>query len=196
MNYSKIIEFVKEQTEKNGRPPIYPFRNRFEHIMRVYRWAIKLQAKVGGDLEIISLAALFHDVGWEDGRPHGDVSAEIAVEYLVEEGYDDKKIGRVAEIIRIHSDKDMTEPLSIECQVVMDADLLDEVGAISVLWDAMATAEHDNASYKMAYNRIQRYYQINLPKIKRAKTAVARSEYEKRMKLIRMYLDQLEKELY
>ena len=32
---------------------------------------------------------------------------------LVEEGYDDKKIGRVAEIIRIHSDKDMTEPLSI-----------------------------------------------------------------------------------
>ena len=59
MNYAQIIEYVKEQTTINGRPPNYTFRSRFEHTMRVYRWAIKLQAKLGGDLEIIALAALF-----------------------------------------------------------------------------------------------------------------------------------------
>ena len=70
MNYANVIEFVKEKIAVNGRPPNYPFRDRFEHTMRVYRWAIKLQAKVGGDLDIIALAALLHDVGWEEGREH------------------------------------------------------------------------------------------------------------------------------
>jgi pyruvate formate lyase activating enzyme len=53
MNYTTIIQYVKEQTETNGRPPKYPFRDRFEHTMRVYRWAIKLQNKLGGDLETV-----------------------------------------------------------------------------------------------------------------------------------------------
>ena len=51
MNYADVIDFVKEQTAVNGRPPNYPFRSRFEHTMRVYRWAIKLQSKLGGDLD-------------------------------------------------------------------------------------------------------------------------------------------------
>ena len=46
MNYANVIEFVKEKIAVNGRPPNYPFRDRFEHTMRVYRWAIKLQAKL------------------------------------------------------------------------------------------------------------------------------------------------------
>ena len=37
MNYAEVIDFVKEQTAVNGRPPNYPFRSRFEHTMRVYR---------------------------------------------------------------------------------------------------------------------------------------------------------------
>lgn len=62
MNYADVIEFVKTQTAENGRPPNYEFRSRFEHTMRVYRWAIKLQSKLGGDLDIIVLAALLHDI--------------------------------------------------------------------------------------------------------------------------------------
>ena len=196
MNYADVIEFVKIQIANNGRPPNYPFRDRFEHTMRVYRWAIKLQAKIGGDLEIITLAALLHDVGWEDDREHGEVSAEIAVEYLDSIDYEPKKIGRIGEIIRIHNEKDTQDELSTECQVVMDADLLDEVGAISVLWDAMATACEDEASYKKAYYRIKKYYQGNMPKIRRCKTDVARQEYHRRMKVLEEYLFQLEKELF
>ena len=59
MNYADVIEFVKTQTAENGRPPNYEFRSRYEHTMRVYRWAIKLQSKLGGDLDIIVLAALY-----------------------------------------------------------------------------------------------------------------------------------------
>lgn len=197
MNYMDVMKYVKEQTSVNGRPSNYPFRSRYEHTLRVYRWAIKLQAILGGDLEVITLAALLHDVGWEEERPHGEVGAEMAVEYLLSIGYEDEvKIGRIGEIIRLHSYKDTTEPLSLECQIVMDADLLDEVGAISILWDSMATAINDEASYKRAYQRIKNYYRINITKIKRCKTEPAKKEYARRMKLIETYLDQLEKELF
>ena len=196
MDYTKSMEYVKAMTAQNGRPANYPFRSRYEHIMRVYRWAIKLQAKEGGDLEIITLAALFHDIGWEEGRPHEEVSAEMAVEYLAEQGYDEAKIGRIGNIILRHNDKDTEDDLSIECRVLMDADLLDEVGAMSVLWDSMATACEDESSYKKAYYRIKNYYRINQPKIRRCKTATGRSEYTKRMKCIEEFLNELERELF
>lgn len=196
MDCTKVIEFVKEQTSNNGRPDNYPFRNRFEHIMRVYRWAIKLQAKEGGNLEIIALAALLHDVGWEEGRDHAEVSAEIAVDFLDEAGYDAALIGKVANIILRHCDKDTEDDLSLECRVVMDADLLDEVGAMSVLWDSMATSCEDEATYKKAYYRIKNYFRINQPKIRRCKTGTGRMEYTRRMRCIEEFLNELERELF
>ena len=126
--------------------------------MRVYRWAIKLQSKLGGDLDIIVLAALLHDVGWDDERPHGEVGAEIAVNYLDSLGVDPQKIAKIGEIIMIHEEKDTDADLSLECRIVMDADLLDEVGAISVLWDSMATAIEDEA-----YSYPDRKYPFRLP---------------------------------
>ena len=51
--------------------------------MRVYRWAIRLQAKLGGNLDVIVLAALLHDVGWDENRPHNEVSAEIDLTLIV-----------------------------------------------------------------------------------------------------------------
>lgn len=196
MNYAEVIEYVKKQTMENGRPANYPFRSRYEHTMRVYRWAIKLQAKCGGDLEIITLAALLHDIGWDSDRPHNEVGAEMAVEYLDSIGYDEEKIARVGEIILRHEDQDTQDELSLECKVVMDADLLDEVGALSVIWDSMATACEDEATYKKAYYRIKNYYRINRPKIRRCKTDAARAEYEHRMKAIEEFLSELERELF
>ena len=196
MNYAEVIEFVRKQTAENGRPPNYPFRSRFEHTMRVYRWAIKLQSKLGGGLDIIVLAALLHDIGWDEVRPHGEVGAEIAVDYLDSLGVDPEKIAKIGEIIMMHSDKDTEAELSLECRIVMDADLLDEVGAVGILWDAMATAQEDEASYKRAYYRIKNFYRINKPKIKRCKTDAGRVEYNKRMQLIEEFIFQLEKELF
>jgi len=200
MNYTTIIQYVKEQTSNNNRPSKYPFRDRFEHTMRVYRWAIKLQSKLGGDIEIVSLAALLHDIGWDENEeiPHGDIGSQMAADFLVEMDYDPRKIGRICEIIRRHEDQDTTDELSLECQIVMDADLLDELGAIGVLWDAMATATTlgDEASYKKAYARIRQFYKINMPRRSRAKTAEGKREYQKRMDFVQSFIAELERELF
>ena len=196
MNYAEVIEFVKKKFADEERPNLYPFRNRFEHTMRVYRWAIRLQAKLGGDLDVIVLSALLHDVGWDENRPYEEVSAEIAVEYLDSIEIDPETIKRVGEIILLHADKDVEKELSLECKIVMDADLLDEIGAIGIMCDCMVTALEDEASYKRAYYRIKEYYRINKPKIRRCKTDAGRAEYTKRMQAIEAFIYQLEKELF
>jgi uncharacterized protein len=196
MNYAEVIEFVKQKTTSGDRPNPYPFRSRFEHTMRVYRWAIRLQAKLGGNLDVIVLSALLHDVGWEEGRPHEEVSAEIAVEYLDSIEIDPETIKRVGEIILLHADKDTEKELSLECKIVMDADLLDEVGALGIMGNCMSTALEDEAGYKRAYYKIKEYYRNNKPKIRRCKTDAGRAEYAKRMQAIEAYIYQLEKELF
>ncbi len=196
MNYAEVIEYVKKKISENTRANPYPFRNRYEHTMRVYRWAIRLQAKLGGDLDVIVLSALLHDVGWDEERPHEEVSAEMAVEYLDSIGIAPDTIRKVGEIILIHEDKETDKELSLECKIVMDADLLDEVGALGVMWDCMATALEDEASYKRAYYRIKEFYRVNKPKIRRCKTDAGRAEYTKRMQAIEAFIYQLEKELF
>ena len=196
MNYAEVIEFVKQKTTSGDRPNPYPFRSRFEHTMRVYRWAIRLQAKLGGNLDVIVLSALLHDVGWEEGRPHEEVSAEIAVEYLDSIEIDPETIKRVGEIILLHADKDTEKDLSLECKIVMDADLLDEVGALGIMGNCMSTALEDESGYKRAYYKIKEYYRNNKPKIRRCKTDAGRAEYAKRMQAIEAYIYQLEKELF
>ena len=91
---------------------------------------------------------------------------------------------------------DIQGSLSIECKVVMDAIILDEIGAISVLWDAMAVAVTDEATYKKAYYRIKNFYRINRAKIRHLKTDVAKKEFEHRLKTIEDFLAELERELF
>ena len=155
-----------------------------------------MQAKLGGNLDVIVLSALLHDVGWEEGRPHEEVSAEIAVEYLDSIEIDPETIKRVGEIILLHADKDTEKELSLECKIVMDADLLDEVGALGIMGNCMSTALEDEAGYKRAYYKIKEYYRNNKPKIRRCKTDAGRAEYAKRMQAIEAYIYQLEKELF
>ncbi len=196
MDYSEVIEFVKKTTSDNDGPEKYPFKNRYDHTMRIYRWAIRLQAKLGGDLDVIVLAALLHDIGWEKDRPSNEVSAEIAVEYLDSIGVDPEMIVKVGEIIMINEDKDIEKDLSLECRIVMDAVLLDEVGAVGIMVDCMTTAMEDEASYKRAYYRIKDCYRRNKPKISRCKTDTGRNEFAKRMQLMESYIYQLERELF
>ncbi len=196
MDYSEVIEFVKKTTSENIRPNQYPFRNCYEHTMRVYRWAIRLQAKLGGDLDVIVLAALLHDIGWEQDRPDNEVSAEVAVEYLDSIGVSPELIVKVGEIIMMCPDKDTDKDISLECRIVMDADLLDEFGAVSIMRDCMTTAVEDEASYKRAYYKIKDFYRQNKPLIRCCKTETARAEYNRRIQMIESYIYQLEKEIF
>lgn len=106
------------------------------HIERVYNMAAFLQKTEGGDLEIIELAALLHDVS--DHKFNGgsaSLGGDIAFEMLINLKYSPVKAEKVREIINQVSFKGANvEHLtsSIEAKIVQDADRLDAIGAIGI----------------------------------------------------------------
>ena len=106
-----------------------------DHVLRVVTSARAIHAEAGGDLEIIELAALLHDVG--DAKFHDGVerSAEFAREILSGLGASDDSIEHVAHIVDNISFRkgESAKPLSLEGQVVQDADRLDALGAIGIV---------------------------------------------------------------
>ena len=60
-----------------------PFRNRFDHTKRVLKWAKRIHEIEGGDIEIITLAVIFHDTGWSEKVDHAQIGAEQAEKYLL-----------------------------------------------------------------------------------------------------------------
>ena len=125
-----IIEHVKNQFESDTTG------HDWFHIERVYNMACHLQSIEGGDLEIIQLAALLHDIS--DYKMNGgklNDGGKVAFQLLIELGYNEEKASFIAEIIDGVSFKGALvedHQLSIEGKIVQDADRLDAIGAMGI----------------------------------------------------------------
>jgi uncharacterized protein len=173
-----------------------PFRNRFEHTMRVLKWAHRIHEVEGGDLEIITLAVLFHDSGWSDTIEHALVGAELAEKYLLEKNVDPVLVDRVTSAVRTHNKRlESPEGLPIENLIVMDADLLDELGITTLVWDAMAAASEENPSYVRVLEKDLEFYERAKGKTVQLKTEVGLKFYYERMAIWDRCLSHLQYEL-
>ncbi len=107
----------------------------FSHILRVYRLCERIGKQENADLTILRAAALLHDVeGDVDIREdHHLAAARFAEETLKKEGWEDEAISAVVHCIRAHRFRDDSEkPLTLEAQVLFDADKIDAIGAVGV----------------------------------------------------------------
>ncbi len=105
------------------------------HMMRVYKLAGEISLSEGGDLEIISLAALLHDVADHKFLAPGETEEEKLAEVLDELGIFGDTRERIEEIILNLSYKGGTNSYEfdhLEGRIVRDADRLDSIGAIGV----------------------------------------------------------------
>lgn len=105
------------------------------HVMRVYRLCETIGQQEGADLRILRAAALLHDIeGDVDLREgHHLSAAKFAREVLSREGWQEGDIEAVAHCIRAHRFRDDSEqPVSLEAQVLFDADKIDAIGAVGV----------------------------------------------------------------
>jgi uncharacterized protein len=176
----------------------HPFRRRFDHCLRCSVWARKIAIAERADAEIVEIAALFHDVAKTSSgqKGHGPKGAVIADEYLRSTGYESRRRDTICKIVSEHSLHATLPDASLEAKIVSDADFLDEAGAISVLWDAMACALEPEPSYDKAYERSLRFsagLRETLPS--HLHTAEAKRIAEKRFAIIDGFLDQLREEL-
>lgn len=106
------------------------------HIQRVVKLAEEIQSKEGGDLLVIRVAALLHDIS--DHKLNGGVKndcARVSKEILTHLNADEALIRKVCEIVDRVSFKGAgvaDETGSIELDIVRDADRLDAIGAIGI----------------------------------------------------------------
>ncbi len=105
----------------------------YYHSVRVYNNALNIAHKEGGNLFLIKLGALLHDV---DDRKLFDTSDKLqnARRFLNDNDVDEPTIDEICKIIKAVSFKgtESAIPDSIEGKIVQDADRLDAIGAIGI----------------------------------------------------------------
>lgn len=126
----KTIAFVKEKLE--GAEAGHDWF----HIERVWKLSKKIAEKEGGNLDVIELSALLHDIA--DPKFHNGnetMALEISRNFLESEMVSEEIILQVLFIIKNISFKnrgELPEKLPLELEIVQDADRLDAIGAIGI----------------------------------------------------------------
>ncbi|NLK76163.1 MAG: HD domain-containing protein [Clostridiales bacterium] len=202
-NYREYLKYVREYlTEHHGinsPNPLHPFRSRYHHTIRVLHWCFRLKEDAGEnvDLEALYTAAIFHDIGYADcdNENHAKRSYQAFLEYAKNQNMDTVFANKVADMIRKHSNKELLkEPeTSKELILLMEADLLDEEGAMGIVWDCMTLGNAHVNSYGNAYTHIME--SSNKPEPNPMVTPRAIQIWEHKKKIAAEFAEELKEDL-
>ena len=118
--------------------------HRWQHTLNVLRNAEEILAgeeAADETADVVRAAAILHDVSMFvcDHAVHGRVSAEIGEQYLLEQGYAEEFVRRVARAVAEHGTdfgplppEEQGALFSWEGKVLVEADILDKLGASAV----------------------------------------------------------------
>ena len=137
MRQSDYRQQIEQYIGQNAKPA-----DKFSHQPRLYRLASRLAAEVEHDDDVLYAAAWFHDLGVFVGhRPEDpeELAAWDCVAYAMQSapaaleklGFPKAKIPAVIECIRTHQPS--AKPATMEGILLRDADILEQLGAVSVL---------------------------------------------------------------
>ncbi|MFW6018479.1 MAG: HD domain-containing protein [Halapricum sp.] len=124
-----------ESEDEGGRMRWYPWHSaeyRFNHILNVVELAEEIARREGANVDVTRVAALFHDVAKLEAEQdrHAEAGAKIAREYLTAHGdYPQSFVEQVVNAVRDHSYQGELTDLPLETQCLIEADILDKIGA-------------------------------------------------------------------
>jgi uncharacterized protein len=109
-----------------------------DHTERVHKTALHIGRLMNAGLEVLSAAALLHDIGRryetrEQGKIcHAEKGAELAREILEKLDFPPRIIDDIAHCIEAHRYRGKTVPRTLEAKILYDADKLDSIGAVGI----------------------------------------------------------------
>jgi len=186
-----------------------------DHALRVEKNGLDLAAKLGARPDIVSMAALLHDVGRAEehesrGRVcHAETGARKAAAILARLDVDEDDIRAVAAAIKSHRFRNRHDrPQGIEAEILFDADKLDSLGAVGLgrafLFAGQVGARLHNSDIDIektsSYSREDtawREYEVKLKKIPgRMLTRPGREEALRRREFMEEFFRRLDLEIY
>jgi uncharacterized protein len=109
-----------------------------DHTERVHKTALHIGRLMGARLDVLSAAALLHDIGRryetrEQGRIcHAEKGAELAGKILEQLDFPAEFIAAVVHCIEAHRYRGDKPPKTLEAKILYDADKLDSIGAVGI----------------------------------------------------------------
>ena len=200
--YCRYLEYVRayliEHNGINSPNPLHPFRSRYHHTIRVLHWCFRLaEGRTDVDEQVLYTAAIFHDIGYtdHDNANHAQRSGQAFHEYALKHHMNEEFRDRVEALIYAHSDKSLLHvpDSAAELILLLEADLLDEEGAMGIVWDCMTLGNAHANSYGDAYHHIME--SSNKPEPNPMVTERARRYWEEKKKIVSEFADKLKDDL-
>jgi uncharacterized protein len=205
--FAEMKEFVHdylaasvETEEEGGRMRWYPWHSaeyRFNHILNVVELATEIAECEGANTDITRVAALFHDIAKLEAEQdiHAEAGARIAREYLSTHGdYPESFIEPVCRAIEAHSYQRELSDLSLETQCLIEADILDKVGANGTVLMLLRMG-YESRTHMDAAEMVDRVIERGLDAKDRIESDTAESIAHQRIKRTRWFQEWLEAEV-
>jgi uncharacterized protein len=190
---------VESETE-GGRMRWYPWHSaeyRYNHILNVVELGSEIASSEGANVDVTRVAALFHDIAKleADQDVHAEAGARIAREYLNSRtDYPESFVDQVCRAVSDHSyEGDLTD-VSLETQCLMEADLLDKVGANGTALMLLRMG-YESRTHMDANEMIGRVLERGEDAIERVRSETAESIAHQRIKRVRWFKEWLESEV-
>lgn len=176
---------------------------RSEHIKRVLAWCKRLYNLMNEDIKkqidynSLIIATIFHDAGYchyDDLNNHGYYGAQIFKEYIKDNNLDER-VDFISYLIENHSKKSILfDDIPMELVILMEADLLDDMGALGVVMDCWIEAYRENPTFISMKEHIENYTLKQL-QVNPLRTPEGRKLWEGKKKLIEEFYNDLVKDL-
>ena len=189
-----------ETEQEGGRMRWYPWHSaqyRFNHIRNVTSIARHIAREEGANEDVTRVAAIFHDVAKleADQDEHAEVGANIARQYLESHGdYPDSFIDQVCAAVRDHSFQGDLRDVPLEARCLMEADLLDKVGANGTMLMLLRMG-YEARTHMDANEMVGRVLERGEDAVARIVSDTAESIAHQRLKRVRWFKEWLEAEI-
>ncbi|MEZ3115698.1 HD domain-containing protein [Halobaculum sp. MBLA0147] len=205
--FAEMERFVREylvasveSEEDGGRMRWYPWHSaeyRFNHIRNVVDIGEHIAREEGADVDVVRVAALFHDVAKleADQDVHAEEGARVAREFLESRGeYAPSFVDEVVDAVADHSYQGPVTDLSLEKQCLIEADLLDKIGANGTALMLLRMG-YESRTHMDAATMVERVYQRGKRHASRVESETGEAVAHRRLKRVRWFREWLEDEV-
>jgi uncharacterized protein len=189
-----------ESEDDGGRMRWYPWHSadyRFNHTRNVVDLATDIAEREGANVDVVRVAALFHDVSKLEAAQddHAEEGARVAREYLTTHA--DLPASFVEEVcgcVRDHSYQGPLSDVSLETRCLVEADLLDKVGANGTVLMILRMG-YESRTHMDAATMVERVLERGENAVGRVESDTAESLAHRRLKRVRWFREWLEEEV-